>query len=202
MPTAIALESSLGYVVWGPDLYWGLAAGIGEDSRFVKGVRLLTFRGPPKVDILDRGAGALKPDDTVLECELAEPTPLSRSPWRESLSSASGGHPLTGGGLISPPERDEDEAAAASSARGGNDSDTLVSATGRMLGESSPRDLTFSLSFALSLAARGAEGKNCAKLAPDARDIVRQRSIYRSRRLPTNISDLGIIVRPHASEPQ
>jgi len=51
---------------------------------------------------------------------------------------------------------------------------TFVSATGRMLGESMLCDLDFSRSFALSLAARGADGKNCAKLAPGARDIVAQ----------------------------
>jgi hypothetical protein len=41
-----------------------------------------------------------------------------------------------------------------------------------MLGESMLCDFDFSRSFALSLAARGADGKNCAKLAPGARDIV------------------------------
>jgi hypothetical protein len=58
-----------------------------------------------------------------------------------------------------------------------------------MLGESMLNDFDFSRSFALSLAARGAEGKNCAKLAPGARDIVTQESIYLALGLPTIISE-------------
>ena len=59
---------------------------------FVSGVRLLTFRGPLKVDILACCVGALKTEDTLLlVCELAEPTPFKRSPCIDSLSSAGGG---------------------------------------------------------------------------------------------------------------
>jgi hypothetical protein len=74
-----------------------------------------------------------------------------------------------------------------------------VSATGLILGDPNVCDLPFSRSFALSLAARGAEGKNCAKLAPDARDIVEQESNYLTLRLPTNISCVSISERRHAS---
>jgi hypothetical protein len=61
---------------------------IGDESIFVNGVRLLTFREEPKVDMVDWGAGALKTEDAVLAWELAEPIPLRRSPCRDSLSSA------------------------------------------------------------------------------------------------------------------
>ena len=73
-----------------------------------------------------------------------------------------------------------------------------MSATGLILGDPNICVLPFSLSFALSLAARGAEGKNCAKLAPDARDIVEQESNYLALRLPTNISCMSISKRRHA----
>ena len=72
-------------------------------------------------------------------------------------------------GLLSPPPREDPPSSARKFDAAG-----FVSATGRMLGESMLCDFDFSLSFALSLAARGADGKNCAKLAPGARDIVRQ----------------------------
>lgn len=75
-----------------------------------------------------------------------------------------------------------------------------MSATEGMLGGSDICDLIFSRSFALSLAARGADGKNWAKLAPDARDIVGQYLIYLSLRLPTIISSIGIRERLHAYE--
>jgi hypothetical protein len=65
---------------------------LGDESVFVSGVRLLTFRGPLKVDILACCVGALKTEDTLLlVCELAEPTPFKRSPCIDSLSSAAGG---------------------------------------------------------------------------------------------------------------
>ena len=66
----------------------GLAPGFGEESMFVKGVRLLTLCAVPEVGILELCAGTLKTDDTVLECELAEPTPFRVSPGNDSLSSA------------------------------------------------------------------------------------------------------------------
>ena len=46
----------------------------GDESVFVSGVRLLTLRELPKVDMLGWGAaGALNTEDTVLAWELAEP---------------------------------------------------------------------------------------------------------------------------------
>ena len=60
--------------------------------------------------------------------------------------------------------------------------------------------LDFSRSFALSLAARGAEGKNCAKLAPGARDIVTEKTFYRIRGLPTIISGVVSTERLHPSK--
>lgn len=55
---------------------------------FVSGVRLLIFRDPANVDVLDCGADMLKTVDTLLACELADPTALSISPCMDSVSSA------------------------------------------------------------------------------------------------------------------
>ena len=73
------------------DFCWfGLDMRFGDESVFVNGVRLLTFRELPNADMVDRPAGALKTEDAVLACELAEPTPFRRSPCIDSLSSAWG----------------------------------------------------------------------------------------------------------------
>jgi hypothetical protein len=133
----------------------------------------------------------------VLVCELADPTPLRISPCTDSLSSPWGATVSGVGRWDSLPGRE-----AGSSTRIFEifESTPFVSATDCMLGESKFWNLTFSRSFALSLAARGAEGKNCAKLAPEARDIVTQKSIYHTLRLPTNISDMVFSERLHASK--
>lgn len=66
----------------------GLDMRFGDESVFVNGVRLLIFRELLKAVMLDWAAEALKTEDAVLACELAEPTPFRRSPCRDSLSSA------------------------------------------------------------------------------------------------------------------
>ena len=167
---------------------------LGEESAFVNGVRLLTFREVPDVDIFGGWPGALKTDDTALVCELAEPTPFKRSPCKDSLSSAWGADASGAGGMLSPPPREEPPSSTREF-----DAAAFVSAAGRMLCESMLNDFDFSRSFALSLAARGAEGKNCAKLAPGARDIVAQDSIYLTLGLPTIISEPVSSVRLHPS---
>ena len=80
----------------------GLDMRFGDESVFVNGVRLLTFRELPKVAMVDWAAGALKTEDTVLACELAEPTPFRRSPCRDSLFSAWGAAVSVDGMLLSP----------------------------------------------------------------------------------------------------
>jgi len=188
-------EDHVELVAGAPALYWlGLVTRLGEESAFVNGVRLLTFRDVPDVDIFGCWPGALKTDDTALVCELADPTPLRRSPCRDSLSSAWGADASGAGGMLSPPPREEPPSSTRKV-----DATAFVSATGRMLGESMLNDFDFSRSFALSLAARGAEGKNCAKLAPGARDIVTQESIYLALGLLTIISEPIYIVRLHPS---
>lgn len=58
---------------------------------FVRGVRLLILLElPPNVVVALFGPAALKTDETVLACELADPTPLRRSPCIDSVSSARG----------------------------------------------------------------------------------------------------------------
>lgn len=184
----IPLEGSLVFCWFGLDMRFG------DESVFVSGVRVLTFREVPNVDILECAAGALKTEDAVLACELAEPTPFRRSPCRDSVSSAWGAAVSVGAILVSP-------AAGAGPALLARDcrEDVAVSATDLTLGDPIVCDFPFSRSFALSLAARGAEGKNCAKLAPDARDIVGRRSNYLSLHRPTNISCLSISEQRYAS---
>ena len=153
------------------DLYWfGLAAGFGEESIVVNGVKLLTFRDAVNVDMVAGWVGALNTDDIVLAYELADPTPFKISPGGDdAISSAGGAAESVTGILLSSAGRVE----PASSARVCEDTNGL-SAVRSLLVESEIWDFDFSLSFALSLAARGADGKNCAKLAAGARDIVRQ----------------------------
>ena len=146
----------LAFVACALDLYPpGLVPGFGEESMFVKGVRLLTFCAVPELGILDCCAGALKTDDTVLECELADPTPFNVSPGNDSLSSARAGgasalQALPSAGRVNP----------ASSFRDMLLYTTCMSAAARDIGDSMVCDLDFTLSFALSLAALGAAGKN------------------------------------------
>ena len=142
---------------------------MGEESIVVNGVRLLTFGAEPNVDMLAGWAGALDAEDTVLAYELAEPTPFRMSPGGDALSSVDGAAESVTVILPSPAGRIE----PASSARDCERARGLSAGRG-LAEESGICDLDFSLSFALSLAARGAEGKNCAKLADGARDIVRQ----------------------------
>lgn len=149
--------------------WFGLPAGLGEESMVVNGVRLLTLGAEPNVDMLAGGAGALNADDIVLAYELADPTPFRISPGGDALSSADGTAESVAWILLSPAGRIE----PASSARA-YEAPRGLSAARVLVEESGYCDLDFSLSFALSLAARGADGKNCAKLAAGARDIVRQ----------------------------
>ena len=142
---------------------------MGEESIVVNGVRLLTFGAEPNVDMLVGWTGALDADDIVLAYELADPTPFRMSPGGDTLPSVNGAAESATGILPSPAGRIE----PASSARDWEMPKGLSAARG-LSEESGICDLDFSLSFALSLAARGAEGKNCAKLADGARDIVRQ----------------------------
>jgi hypothetical protein len=62
----------------------GLSAG--DVSVFVRGVRVLRAV-PSDATCTERVCGPLKTDDAVLACELAEPTPLRRSPCIVSFSS-------------------------------------------------------------------------------------------------------------------
>jgi hypothetical protein len=58
---------------------------------FVRGVRLLMLLElPPNVVVVVFGPAALKTEETVLACELADPTPLSKSPCIDSVSSPRG----------------------------------------------------------------------------------------------------------------
>lgn len=84
----------------------GLAKRLGEESVFVNGVRLLRLREPPNVDAAGCCAGALNIDDTVLVCELADPTPLRRSPDIDSVSSEGSIGLSVAGVFLSPPDRD------------------------------------------------------------------------------------------------
>lgn len=65
-------------------------------------------------------------------------------------------------------------------------------------GDSCGLNLALSRSIALSLAARGAAGKNWAKLAPAGRVMARRGVYYRSRRPPTIISGAGDAGDHHA----
>jgi hypothetical protein len=87
--------------------WFGLDMRFGDESVFVNGVRLLTFRELPKADMVDWAAGALKTEDAVLACELAEPTPFRRSPCRDSLSSVWGAAVSVDGMLLSPADEVE-----------------------------------------------------------------------------------------------
>jgi len=119
----------------------------------------------------------------VLEWELAEPTPFRISPGRDSVSSAGGGADSGAELCLSTAKRIDPTSSKRRPVLIGG-----VSTTGPILGDPTFWVLDFSLSFALSLAARGADGKNCAKLAPDARDIVEVGTIYLTLRLPSTIS--------------
>ena len=68
----------------------------------------------------------------------------------------------------------------------------------RVDGGSCALNLSLSRSTARSLAARGAAGKNCAKLAPGGRVIARMGEVYRSLRPPTIISRAGDSEKYHA----
>jgi hypothetical protein len=129
----------------------------------------------------------------VLECELADPTPFSISPGDDTVSSAGGAVESVLVILLSPAGRVEPAFSTA-----GCEDTTALSAARCLLVDSKICGLDFSRSFALSLAARGADGKNCAKLAPDARDIVGQILIYLTRRPPTIISIMVFRERLHA----
>jgi len=122
---------------------------------FVKGVRLLIFCAVPEFGMLDCCAVALKTDDTVLECELADPTPFKVSPGNDSLSSARAGAASALQALLS-----AGRAEPLSSARELLLYTTCMSAAVRDIGNSIVCDLDFTRSFALSLAALGAAGKN------------------------------------------
>ena len=65
-------------------------------------------------------------------------------------------------------------------------------------GDSCALNRSLSRSTARSLAARGAAGKNCAKLAPGGRVIARMGEVYRSLRPPTIISRARDAQKYHA----
>jgi hypothetical protein len=156
---------ALELIAWAPNLL-GLGMRFGEELVVVNGVKLFTFRGTPNVDML--GCGPLKTDVFVLECELADPTVFRISPGESSLSSMGGGAGSVILILISPPAR----TGRTFSSRRSECTDRL-SAKRFLVGDPKLSGLDFSRSFALSLAARVADGKYCAKPAV-ARDIVGQ----------------------------
>lgn len=109
--------------------------------------------------------GRLKTDDVVLAWELAEPTALSMSPCKDSVSSVEvewwRASDVERSGLVRPSRWVADDA------------DGGVGAVDAGLGSRSTAssdalDLARSRSVAFSRAARGAAGKNWAKPAPDA----------------------------------
>lgn len=110
--------------------------------------------------------GRLKTDDAVLVWELAEPTPLSMSPCKDSVSSVE---------VEWWRASDVDRSGLARPSRwAADDADGGVGAVDAVLGSRSTAssdalDLARSRSVAFSRAARGAAGKNWAKpAAPDA----------------------------------
>jgi len=68
-------------------------------------------------------------------------------------------------------------------------------------GDGCARNRAFSRCIALSLAARGAAGKNWAKLAPGGRVIARRGDVYLSHRPPTVIFRVGKCRKHHACVP-
>jgi hypothetical protein len=142
---------------------------IGDESSFVKGVRVLGLETPEAPEFW---AVVLKTDETVLVWELAERTQFNKSPCN-SLSSPASIAVSRPSSLLLLATTDMLAAARPGSSR---DLDVLLTSrsvlTGSSNGESSGFDFARSRSLARFFAALGAAGKKSEKPAAEARDMV------------------------------